>query len=71
MNHVVHVMYAYDICLLSPSAIGLQRMLDVCLDFSVRNNIKSNPIKSICIAFISKSCKLYCPNVRLDCDIFE
>ena len=28
-----HVMYADDICRLAPSAIGLQRMLDVCLDF--------------------------------------
>ena len=26
-----HVMYADGFCLLAPSAIGLQRMLDVCL----------------------------------------
>ena len=32
-----HVMYADDICLLAPSAIDLQRMLDVCLDFRIRN----------------------------------
>ena len=44
-----HVMYADDICLLGPSAIGLQRMLDVCFDFSIRNDIKFNPIKSKCI----------------------
>ena len=25
-----HVMYVYDICLLAPSDIGRQRMLDVC-----------------------------------------
>ena len=30
MNHVI---YADDICLLAPSAIGLQQMLDVCLNF--------------------------------------
>ena len=63
-----HVMYADDICLLAPSAIGLQRMLDVCLDFSIRNDIKFNPIKSVCIVFKPKSSKLYCPNVKLDCD---
>ena len=34
--HLLHVMYADDISLLAPSAIGLQRMLDVCLDFSIR-----------------------------------
>ena len=32
-----HVMYADDICLMAPSAIGLQKMLDVCFDFSLRN----------------------------------
>ena len=30
-----HVMYADDICLMAPSAIGLQKMLDVCFDFSL------------------------------------
>ena len=66
-----HVMYSDDICLLAPSAIGLQRMLDVCLDFSIRNDIKFNPIKSVCIVFKSKSSTLYCPNVKLDCDTLE
>ena len=44
-----HVMYSDDICLLVPSAIGLQRMLDLCFDFSIRNDIKFNPTKSVCI----------------------
>ena len=70
MNHV-HVMYADDICLLAPSAIGLQRTLNVCLDFSIRNDIKFNPIKYVCIVFKPKSSKLYCPNVKLDCDALE
>ena len=58
-----HVMYAGDIYLLVPSAIGLQRMLDVCLDFSLRNDIKFNPIKAVGIVFKPKSSKLYYPNV--------
>ena len=66
-----HVMYADDICLLVPSAIGLQGMLDVCLDFSIRNDIQVNSIKSVCVVFKPKCSKLYCPNVRLDCDILE
>ena len=61
-----HVMCADDICLLAPSAIGLQHMLDVCFDFSIRNDIKFNPIKSVCNVFKPKNNKLYCPNVRLD-----
>ena len=36
MNHVI---YADDICLLAPSAIGLQQMLDVYLNFSICNDI--------------------------------
>ena len=66
-----HVMYADDICLLAPSAIGLQRMLDLCFDFSIRNDIKFNPIKSVCIVFKPKNNKLCCPNVRLDRNILE
>ena len=66
-----HVMYADDICLLAPSAIGLQRLLDVCFDFSIKNDIMVNPIKSVCVVFKSKSNKLYCPTVSLDCDILE
>ena len=64
-------MYADDICLLAPCAIGLQRMLDLCFDFSIRNDIKFNPIKSVCIVFKHKNNKLYCPNVRLDRNILE
>ena len=65
------VMYADDICVLAPSAIGRQRLLDVCFDFGIRNDSMFNPIKSVCVVFKSKSNKLYCPNVSLDCDILE
>ena len=65
-----HVMYADDICLLAPSAIGLQRVLDVCFDLSIRNDVKFNSIKSVCIVFKPKNYKLYCPNVKLVCNTF-
>ena len=38
-------------------------MLDVCFDFSIRNDIKFNPIKSVCKP---KNNTLYCSNVRLE-----
>ena len=47
------VMYTDDICLLTPSAIVLQWMLDVCFDFSIRNDIMFNPIKSVCVVLKS------------------
>ena len=68
MNHVI---YADDICLLVPSAIGLQQMLDVCLNFSICNDIIFNPVKSVCIAFQPKKSKLFCPNVTLDNNVLE
>ena len=51
---VNHVIYADDICLLAPSAIGLQQMLDVCFNFSICNDITFNPVKSVCVAFQPK-----------------
>ena len=66
-----HVMYAENICLLAPSAIGLQKMLDVCFDFSLRNDIIFNPVKSVCVTFKSKNSKLSCPSVGLDSNILE
>ena len=50
---------------------GLQRLLDVCFDFNIRTDIMFNPIKYVCVVFKSKSNKLYCPTVSLDCDILE
>ena len=64
-------MCADDICLLAPSVIERQCMLDVCFDFSIRNDIKFNPIKTVCIVFKPKNNKLHCPNVRLDRNILE
>ena len=61
--HEPSYVHVNDICLLAPSAIGLQRMLDVCIDFNIRNDIKFNPIKSVCVVFKPKCSKLYSPNV--------
>ena len=70
-NAMNHVMYADDICLLAPSAIGLQRMLDVCFNFSIKHGIMFNLTKFVCVAFKAKNNKLYCPSDNLDCDILE
>ena len=61
-----HVMYAFDICLLASSAIGLQRTLDVCFNFSIGNDIMFNPIKFVCVVFKSKSNNIYCLTVSKD-----
>ena len=66
-----NVMYADDICLMAPSAIGMQKMLDVCFDFSLRNYIMFNPVQSVCVTFKPKNSKLSCPSVRLGSNILE
>ena len=68
MNHVI---YADDICLLAPSAIDLQQMLDVCFNFSIWNDIIFNPVESVCVAFQPKKSKLFCSNVTLDNNVLE
>ena len=57
-----HVMYADDICLIAPSAIALQKMLNLCYEFRQSYDI-FNPIKSQCMVFKSNRFKLYCPAV--------
>ena len=39
-----HVMYADNICLMAPRAIALQKMLNLCYEFSQSNDIIFNPI---------------------------
>ena len=46
-------------------------MLDVCFDFSLRNDIMFNPVKSVCVTFKPKNSKLSCPSIRLDSNILK
>ena len=55
-----HVMYADDICLLAPSALGLQKLLEVCYGFSQDNDIIFNSLKSVYVVFRPKRYKLFC-----------
>ena len=63
-----HVMYADDICLLAPSALGLQKLLFGCYNFSQCNDIVFNSLKSVYIVFRPKRYKLFCPTVPLHLD---
>ena len=68
-----HVVYADDICLMAPSAIALQKMLNRGYDFSQSNDIILNPItcKSQCMVFKPNRFKLYCPAVYLTGNIID
>ena len=41
MNHVMY-MYADDICLMAPSSAALQELINICYDFSARNDLSFN-----------------------------
>ena len=60
-----HVMYADDICILAPSALGLQKLLDVWYNFSQWNDNVFNSLKSVYIEFRPKRYELFCPTVSL------
>ena len=47
-----------------------KRMLDVCFDLSLRNDIMFNPVKFVCV-FKPKNRKLTCQSVRLDSNILK
>ena len=61
-------MYADDICLLAPSALGLQKLLDLCYNFSQCNDIVFYFLKSVYIVFRPERYKLFCPTVSLHLD---
>ena len=63
-----HYFYADDMCLLSPSPIGLQQLIDVCTKYGIEHDIIFNPIKTKCVAFLPNRYKLFVPTVSLDGD---
>ena len=54
---VNHLMYADDLVLIYPSSQGIQRLLDVCYEFGLANDIRYNGEKSATMC-----CKSKCMN---------
>ena len=54
-----HIMYADDVCVMAPTAIALQKLLDVCFESSIAKDLLFNPVKSVCIVFKPSRFKLY------------
>ena len=51
---------------MSASPAGLQKLIDICYNYSVRNSLTFNPTKSVCVVFKPKKFKLYCPPMVLN-----
>ena len=58
-----HILYTDDICVMAPRAIALQKLVDVCFEYSIANDLLFNPVKSVGIVFTPCRFKLYCPTV--------
>ena len=64
MNHLI---YADDMCILAPSATGLQNLLNICVEYAKINTIVFNESKSQCMCVKPKNMSdLYVPNVKLN-----
>ena len=60
-----HLMYADNICLLAPTDIAMQQLLDICNDYGVANDITFNHLKSVCLVFRPATYYLFCPRVHI------
>ena len=49
------ILYADDVCLISRSSFGLQKMLDICSRYGVTWDILFNPAKSHAVTFGGKN----------------
>ena len=61
-----HLFYADDLCLLAPSAVALQDLLDICFQYGQDHDITFNHLKSQYMVFKRRTCTLTLPDVHLD-----
>ena len=62
-------MYADDICLMAPSPAILQKLINICYDFSIQNNLSFNSTKSFCMVFKPRLYNLLCPTFCMNTEI--
>ena len=56
---VNHISYADDMCLLSFSTAGMQKLLNICDQYTNDHDLIYNSKKTMCMCFTPKSCKSY------------
>jgi len=66
-----HLFYADDLCLLAPSAIALQKLINMCNEYGIDNDIMYNPLKSIGVIFKPNRYRLRCPTVHLGGEVID
>ena len=73
MQCINHVLYADDICLMTPTATAMQCMLDICYNYGLDNDVLCNPLKSVYMLFIPTgyTCMLYRPNIMIGIEVLK
>ena len=67
-----HLMYADDVVILSPSAKGLQRLINICAAYGDSHDIKFNHAKTVCMYLPSKgNCTLNSPLIYLNSQLLS
>ena len=61
-----HYFYADDMCILAPSASGLQKLVDICAEYGIEHDILYHTVKTKCVTFLPKRYKLHVPSVSLN-----
>lgn len=63
-----HLIYADDLCLISPSLAGLRKLISVCESTATQLSVNFNPSKSVCMRFVPNHYRdLPDVNVTLNC----
>ena len=57
MQCINHVLYADDICRMTPTATAMQCMLNICYNYGLDNDVLFNPLKSVSMLFKPKGYK--------------
>ena len=61
-----HVFYADDLYLMTPCAITLQKLINMCFKYIIEIDLNFNAFKSYCVAFLPKLYKLALTVVQIN-----
>ena len=61
-----HLCYADDICLVSISSAGMQKLLNICSEFASENDLPFNNKKTVCMNFKPNKMKMKDPTLYLN-----
>ena len=66
-----HLFYANDLCLMAPSPVGLQLIIDMCANCGFENDILFNRSKSVCLVVKPRGRNVSTPLMFLNGDALE